>query len=141
MSIRYAEEFDIPFIKQLTDRHRKELGFINNAILKEAQQQHQIRIIEDGGVFIGFIRFRIRKDEVAVIYDIVVEPKRRGYGTQLIQDFEAIVKDVGKQYIRLKCPVELEANSFYKKMKFHLIGTEIGKRKGLNIWQRVINPS
>lgn len=139
--IRYANELDIPGIKEIADSHKKELGFTNIAIIRDAQQHNQIIIIEQDNILVGFIRFRLRKDDVAVIYEIVVGPKRTGYGSQLIHHFIRIAGESNKQYIRLKCPIELAANSFYKKMRFHLIGSEVGKKRELNIWQYVINPS
>ena len=139
--IRYAIESDIQSIKKLADLHKKELGFTNIAIIRDAQQHNQIIIIEQEDIIVGFIRFRLRKDDIVVIYEIVVGPKRMGYGTQLLRHFIKISKESNKQYIRLKCSIELGANLFYKKMRFHLIGSESGKKRELNIWQYVINPS
>jgi len=139
--IRQATVDDIAAIKKLADDHRFELGFVVQAALEEAVKEQRLFVADSTSSVIGFVHFRCRKDGVAVIYEIAVAKdwQRKGIGRKLV---EAVVEHARKQgctTLRLKCPIDLEANKFYQRMGFRLVGVEEGKLRRLNVWELAID--
>ena len=136
VTIRHARVDDIAGVKAVADRHRTELGFIRTSILHEAQRKGWLLVAVRDKQVIGFANFRIRQDNNATLYDIVVDgPHRKQHiGKRLIQRLTWLVNVVGGEHIRLKCPQSLPANAFYKKLQFIHTETETGKKRPLNVW-------
>ena len=141
-TIRLATEADVRGAKKIADQCRKELGFVNLAILKAAQNKDWLLVstVWDEGnnieTIVGFVNFRIRRDKNGTLYDIAVQKEYRGkgIGTHLINHIIHFVRIAEGQYLRLKCPVGLPANEFYKKYGFNHIEIEAGKTRKLNVW-------
>ena len=136
VTIRPARVEDVFGVKTLADQHKVELGFIRKSILYEAQEKGWLLVAVRDEKVIGFANFRIRQDNNATLYDIVVdEPfRKQQIGKRLIQRLTWLVNVVGGDHIRLKCPQSLPANAFYEKLQFIHTETETGKKRPLNVW-------
>lgn len=136
VTIRPASVEDIFGVKTLADQHKVELGFIRKSILYEAQEKGWLLVAVRDEKVIGFANFRIRQDNNATLYDIVVdEPfRKQQIGKRLIQRLTWLVNVAGGDHIRLKCPQSLPANAFYEKLQFIHTETETGKKRPLNVW-------
>ena len=145
VTIRLARENDVEGAKHIASQCSKELGFVNIATLKQAQEKGWLLVAAewnfetDSDEVIGFVNYRIKQDKNCTLYDIAVkkEARRQGIGTRLLNRLKKIVHYEGGEgaYIHLKCPVELSANTFYEKHQFTLLGVEEGKKRPLNVWR------
>ena len=136
VTIRHARPEDVAGAKVVTDRHKDELGFVRTSVLCEAQRRGWLLVAVKDEEIIGFANFRIRQDNNATLYDIVVDKpyRRQNIGKRLIQRLTWLVNVAGGEHIRLKCPQSLPANTFYEKLQFTLTRTETGKKRHLNVW-------
>jgi ribosomal protein S18 acetylase RimI-like enzyme len=143
--IRPARTNDVEGAKRVAARCGKELGFVNLAALRQAQEKDWLLVAAEWNVetnrdeIVGFVNFRLKQDKHCTLYDIAVakDNRGRGIGTRLLN---ALKKHVHLESgegacIQLKCPVELPANEFYKARQFALVGVEDGKKRPLNIWR------
>ena len=142
VTIRHARVDDVAGIKAIADRHRTELGFIRISVLHEAQKKGWLLVAVQDKQVIGFANFRIRQDNNATLYDIVVDgPYRKQHiGKRLIQQLTWLVNVAGGEHIRLKCPQSLPANAFYEKLQFTHTEIETGKKRPLNVWHYFLKP-
>ncbi len=128
----------VPAMKAIADANRDEIGFVNQAKLTQAVFEERIIVAILRKKVIGFVVFRHRKtDTQTTLSEICLDQALRGqgYGRELIN---ALCRDCikhGHSYIKLKCPVDLPANTFYECLGFQKIGTEMGKVRKLNIWE------
>lgn len=136
--------------KTLADKHKRELGFINLAILRKAIESNSLLVVpllvdttklvhlavETEAALTGFVHFYVRRDSVVTLYSIVVAEAYRhvGMGRQLFEELVGVAYARGKTEIRLKCPAELSANSFYERLGFRVACVETGKNSPLNVW-------
>jgi len=143
ITIRLAREEDVQGTKRVADGCRKELSFVNIAILRAAQSKGWLLVATVWNdktrteTIIGFANFRIRKDKNGTLYEIAIEKAHRrvGIGRRLINHLIRLVHVADGHHLRLKCPEELPANGFYRKIGFKRVGTEEGKTRRLNVWQ------
>jgi len=135
--IRLAHTDDLAAIKTLADQHKRELGFVRRGTLLESITHDHLLIAELHGQPVGFVQFHHRRDGQTTIHVIVVDAntRRQGVGGQLLNNLQAICLKRGQTRIGLKCPVDLNANDFYRQVGFTLIGQEAGKIRVLNLWQ------
>jgi ribosomal protein S18 acetylase RimI-like enzyme len=141
--VRFATAEDVPAVKAVADRHRYELGFVPAAVLVEAAQERRLMVAVLDGKIVGFVHFRCCRDGHATIYEIAVLPeyRRRGIGRALV---EAVVQEAasrGCAVLQLKCPMDLPANEFYRRVGFTEAGIEEGKRRPLRLWQKRLDPA
>ncbi|MGH2561524.1 MAG: GNAT family N-acetyltransferase [Thermomicrobiales bacterium] len=139
--MRFAAPDDLPRLKALADPERKSLGFVYRGALARAIAREEVLVAESEGAMTGFCHFYRRRDGVATIYHLVVEPaaRRIGIGRQLV---EGVASDCGVRGLvglRLKCPHDLPANSFYARIGFCRIDEEIGRSRNLFLWERSID--
>jgi ribosomal protein S18 acetylase RimI-like enzyme len=136
-TIRKAVQSDLDEIKNLADAHKYELGFILRPALVESITRDEIFVATNDAGLVGFVDYRHRRDIQTTLYHLVVasEWQRRGVGRRLIEalQIEAVERD--KQYILLKCPEDLPANTFYSKLGFELVTRENGQHRKLNVWR------
>lgn len=144
--VTHAQEQHLLGIKQLVDRYRQELGFVNKAILTKsmatrsllvASSTEELNSTEQQEIkVVGLLHFYIRRDEYVSLYSIAVAEEYRGHGIgQLL--FTALIEEckfLGKSFIRLKCPIDLPANAFYRHIGMKLDDVEQGKKRPLNVW-------
>ncbi len=144
ITIRWARPEDVDGAKNLADQMRMMIGFVNRAVLQEAQQrgwllvavQHTADTGVHSGQVIGFVNFRIRQDRICTLYEIAVasDHQHQRVGTRL---FRALIRRAHEErctHVQLKCPSDLAANDFYEKVGCRRVGVEEGKRRSLNIW-------
>ena len=140
--------------KLLADKHKHELGFINQAILRKAIEANSLFVVpllvdnaklervavETEAELAGFVHFYVRGDSVVTLYSIVVAETYRhvGIGRQLFEELVRVATARGKTEIRLKCPAELAANTFYKRLGLRIACIETGKHRPLNVWTYTI---
>ncbi len=136
LNVALAGEKDVSAIKVIADHCRDELGFIPRKAYEEAAKRSWLLVVRKDDAVVGFVRFRFRLDRVVTIYEIAVEKLARGQGIgrRLIRGLIEYAKQEGQTRIQLKCPQDLPANCFYRKLGFNLVAEEKGKRRSLNIW-------
>lgn len=149
-AILVAQMEHLTAAKRLTDRHKRELGFINRAILQKAIESHSLLVTpcpnSDNSVngeleLAGLVHFYVRRDNVVTLCNIVVAQvyQRTGLGRRLFEELVRLTCSMGKTEIRLKCPAELPANLFYGRLGLKVVAVEPGKHRPLNIWVYSIN--
>ena len=134
---------DLESIKHLADQHRHELGFVLAPALARSIERSELVVAENGKGIIGFVEFHHRRDNQVTLYHIVVKPDHRyqGIGRQLI---DALVQDAighDKEFIKLKCPANLNANGFYQHLGFSHGGVQPGRSRDLVIWRLQCKPA
>lgn len=129
----FAQSDDLEWIKAIADDHRRELGFVNRAALAVSIEDQEVLCLPH-----GFLHFHHRRDKISTLYHLCVARDRRqqGVGCQLIQAWEAESRKQGITTLRLKCPIDLEANGFYARVGFRRIEIEPGKRRSLVVWEK-----
>lgn len=129
----FALERDLPRIKALADAHRRELGFVNRATLESAINSKEILNLP-----YGFLHFHHRRDQISTLYHLCVSPEHRqqGIGRALISAWEEHSRKCGIKNLRLKCPLNLEANGFYSRLGFSRVDIEPGKHRPLVVWEK-----
>ena len=139
--IQLAGMQHITGIKQLSDQHKRELGFVNRAIFEKAITAEELLVAtspeNDVGLEVfGFVHFYVRRDAIVTLYSIVVNQTYRdsGLGRRLFEALVHVARERGKTQIRLKCPAELPANLFYERLGLEIVEIEPGKQRPLNIW-------
>lgn len=137
--IRRASIEDIHRVKALADSHKMELGFVLRPALEKSILCNELLIASDGAMseVLGFTDYHHRRDEQTTLYHIVVAPRHRnkGIGTLLLTALLNEANEQDKKRIVLKCPVDLDANMFYKKVGFRLLARQNGTGRDLNIWR------
>ncbi|BBD64531.1 hypothetical protein NIES4072_18070 [Nostoc commune NIES-4072] len=132
-TVTFATEKDLPFVKALADAHRHEIGFVNRATLAEAIAHKEILCTSH-----GFLHFHHRRDKISTLYHLSVSPshRRQGVGLKLIRAWEEYSRTSGIKTLRLKCPLDLEANGFYYRMGFSRVNIEPGIKRSLVVWHK-----
>jgi len=137
IEIRQATAEQIDAIKRLFDRHKTELGFVTRSALVNSLKRNELLVAAtENGEIVGVVHYRHRKDGQTTLYSIVVDSayRLRAVGRVLLHELKHEALSKGQKSIQLKCPVELEANKFYKAEHFLLVTIEPGKHRPLNIW-------
>lgn len=136
--VKFALPENLSEIKALADAHRQELGFINRATLAAAVNNQEILYVPEG----GFLHFHHRLDKISTLYHLVVEAssRKQGIGRQLCQAWEEHSRNCGITSVRLKCPLDVQANGFYSRLGFRRISIEPGKNRPLVVWEKKLLP-
>jgi ribosomal protein S18 acetylase RimI-like enzyme len=133
MLIRYARNRDLQQIYNIALHNKVYLGttVANKGLIREAILKKQLLLaVSPKQKVLGFIYFRLRKDRILVIYDIVVALKRRKIGTKLVSKLILLMQKKLCTAVRLKCSIKnIDANLFYKKIGFKVICREIRYNK------------
>jgi len=140
VSIRKAKLQDLEAIKQIADANKEAIGFVMRPALAENIKRGWVLVAERAGVVVGFASYRHRRDEQTTLYEICVAEGQRGNGVGRAL-LEALTEEghrLGKSYLRLKCPVDSEANAFYASLAFDQVGKEQGKAKELIKWEKAL---
>jgi len=136
--VAFAQLEDLPQIKALADAHRRELGFVNRATVAKAITNQEILYLPE-----GFLHFHHRRDRISTLYHLCVAPAKRGQGIgrQLLESWEKHSRSCGITTLRLKCPLDLEANGFYDAVGFSRKSIERGKQRSLVVWEKKLLPT
>jgi len=143
ITVRPLTNDDITAAKELADENRDALGFLPLAKLIEAARDNRALVASINGVVVAFVLFRHRKKDLqTTLSDICVSKdySKQGIGKMLV---DALLKDCcikSRDFIQLKCPIDLPANCFYEKLGFSLYAIEDGKKRQLKVW-RLLVPS
>jgi predicted GNAT family acetyltransferase len=137
IKLRKAVPEDLPTLKALADAHRHELGFVHQKALLRSIEREEVFVAQDTDNPIAFVEYHHRKDKQTTIYHIIVksEFRNQGIGRSLINAVSAESRKLKKEFVRIKCPIDLEANQFYRQIGCHLIRKEQGKNRNLAIWE------
>lgn len=149
-SIQVAQMEHLAEAKELADKHKHELGFINRAILRKAIESQSLLVAScpkvadssDGGLALaGMVHYYVRQDSTVTLCNIVVTEgyQRTGLGRRLFEELVRSTRLLGKTQIRLKCPTDLPANLFYQSLGLRIIAVEPGKQRALNVWSYTID--
>ncbi len=130
-NIRLANVEDYTQIKKICNQNREWLPFVMRVAIEESIKRDEVIVVEVGGKVIGFIHFHKRKDGVTTLHEIGVDKdyQRLGIARELVSKLERPIK--------LKVVKENPANEFYQKLGFEFIGSTLGKKRELNVYQLV----
>lgn len=82
----------------------------------------------------GFCHWHLRRDGQLTIREIIAT--RRGAGSEMLT---ILIKTPGATSILAKCPADLDANTWYKKMGFFIVQVDQAKSGRLiNVWKMTI---
>ena len=141
-NIAMAAPQHLDALKTLADAHKHELGFVNRAILTQAIADSMLLVATHAtsGMVIGLLHFYVRRDAAISLYSIVVADgyRRTGVGRALFAALVGHARTLDKTLIRLKCPIDLDANLFYQELGLRKIEEESGKQRALNVWHYTI---
>lgn len=122
--------------KKVFQQHRDELGFITKAQCEEKT----LLTVQRGGEVVGaaLANHCVRKPQTT-LYDLAVLPdfRREGIATELMTRLK---RQTPHEKLVAKCPVELEANEFYRQTGWECVDTLAGKNRELNVWEFVCTP-
>jgi hypothetical protein len=94
--------------------------------LFESSKRGELLLIED-----GFCHWHLRRDGQLTIREII--STRPGAGSEMLARLKTVP---GARSVFAKCPVELEANNWYRRRGFELEGQETTKTgRKLNLWR------
>lgn len=141
--IRKATSEDLDVVKQLADQHRAELGFVLRPALEKSITEQELLVAQVERHVVGFVHYHHRRDHQTTLYHIAVNANFRGQGIgkALIDALALESKQHGKQQILLRCPIDLTANSFYKRIGFSLLRDEDGNQRKLKVWRTLVTDS
>jgi N-acetylglutamate synthase-like GNAT family acetyltransferase len=136
--ISSCEKPHIDGAKRIADLSRYELGFLTRQAFQESADHGELLVALDENNVIGFVRFHHRKDRHTTLYEIAVAPERRqdGVGKALVEALIVRCQASESTELVLKCPVELQANSFYERLGFRRCGNRstAGRGRRLFVW-------
>lgn len=138
LATRKAHESDLEAIKAIADAERNSLGFITRTTIRKAIYQGNIIVVTVNNRVVGFQHYYHRKqDRQTTLYHkaVLLDFRRQGLGTRLVDAVVQEARAMGRQKLRLKCPVDLPANRFHKRYGFVLVGQEPGRVRKLNVWE------
>jgi ribosomal protein S18 acetylase RimI-like enzyme len=131
-----AGERHLADIKELADRHRRELGFVLRPAIAESVRHLSVLVSLESRKVTGYLRFRHRRDRVTKIYELCVSPesRRRGVASSMVRHLVDIAASRGQVSIQLKCPLGEMAEKFYSSFGFERVCVESGKSRPLGRW-------
>ncbi len=134
--VKFAGIQDLDWIKSLVDKHRKEFSFVNRSILLKGIENGEVLCIPNK----GFLHFHHRRDSKSTLYHLCVisEERRIGFGKFLVSAWENNARKCGATILQLKCPIDLEANQFYKRIGFNQVDIQEGKSRKLIVWNKLL---
>lgn len=138
ITVRRIQENDVYPAKTLADSNRDALGFVPRQKFDEAVKQKRGLVALIDNQVVGFVIYRHRKiDQQTTLSEICIDRSYRGkhIGEQLVKTLIQECVEKSRNFIQLKCPTDLPANTFYKRLGFELSAIETGKKRPLNVWR------
>lgn len=122
ISIRLAEEKDMPEIKKIANTNRRYLGFTKRVALGDSIAKSELSVAVSGKEIVGFISWHKRRDAWTTVYKLCVNElhRRHGIGKKLMEV-------IGSGPAKLKCHSDNPAIQFYNHLGFKTVGIEITK--------------
>ena len=144
VTIKPASRAAISAVKALADGLRDDLGFHSRQSFVESAGRGELLVARDDGRVRGFVRFHLRRDRVATIYEVATDnaARCRGIGRALIDAVVAECTAKSVRLLRLACPADLPANGFYQALGFRRSSprSAAGKHRPLVEWQLPLIP-
>ena len=125
-TLRLARLADLNWIDQLCSRHKRELGFVPRVVLAAGINTREIIVIPK----VAVCHSHLRRDNWTTVYALVSQIS--GGGARLLKNLLA------RGPVRLKCPIDLTANGFYRHLGGRLVRQETprsARRRILNVWE------
>lgn len=140
-TIRVGTTADLDAVKAIASVEKRALGFVHRGALSRAANREELLVASLGTVIVGFCQFYRRRDGISTIYHLAVARgmRERGIGRELLARVALDAERLGMQAVRLKCPSDLPANSFYARAGFTDVGREQGTNRVLRIWERPVS--
>lgn len=129
--LRYATDEDLSAVKWIADRYKKELGFVMLPALRKAVAKRELLLAVQDEQIVGFCNWHACRDGWSTVYEFAVHPAYHGR-----QIGAALIAGVPGN-VRLKCTTDNPANEFCARQGFVCVGTEDGRKRPLNAWQRL----
>ena len=115
--IRFAEEKDIDILCE-NDKHVDRQEMLNLIGLK------RVYIMEDGGKFIGWLRYNLFWDHIPFMNMICLndDSRGKGYGRQFVEFWEDEMRKLGYTKVMTSTASDEFAQHFYIKLGYSTIG-------------------
>lgn len=126
--LRFAVSEDYEGVRAIIKQYRHELGYVHPRGLRDAIEARKVVVAEINGTIAGFVNYHARRDGWHTVYDIATH---RGYSGAGVGS--ALLCAVPRP-IRLKCPIDLNSNDWYRARGFRLDRVEDGRKRKLNVW-------
>jgi len=124
--LRLATLDDLDWMNRLCNQHRQELGFVPRVVLTAGISSKEIIVVPRAAI----CHFHLRRDGWITIYTLI---------SQISGDGKRLLKNIlTRGPVRLKCPVNLAANGFYRHLGGRLVRQEAprsSRRRTLNVWE------
>jgi ribosomal protein S18 acetylase RimI-like enzyme len=137
----YTEIID--YVKLIADANRESVGFMTKKKFEEIIKQRRGFVALQNDNVVGFVIYRHRKRDLqTTLSEICVHKdyRQQHIGYELMSMLIKDCKQRNREFIQLKCPVDLEANGFYERLGFKLHTIEKGKKRQLKVWRLAISP-
>jgi ribosomal protein S18 acetylase RimI-like enzyme len=141
LEIKEIQIENVPKVKSLADMNRDSIGFNPRKKFEEVVEQKRGMVAFENNELVGFVIYRHRKlDSQTTLSEICVREdcRGKGFGKKLIDALIFECQEKKRDFIQLKCPIDLHANKFYEKIGFSHYQTEDGKKRQLNVWRFVV---
>jgi ribosomal protein S18 acetylase RimI-like enzyme len=116
----------------LFQRHRDELGFVNRA---QCEEKDLVTVKRNGRIVGALLGNHCVRKPQSSVYELAVadDYRRQGIATTLVTRFAT---ESPHDTLIAKCPTELPANRFYRSDGWTVQGTNPGKNRTLNVWEK-----
>jgi N-acetylglutamate synthase-like GNAT family acetyltransferase len=134
--IRKALIEEVDSIKKITDQNKNELGFVLKPALVRSVQQNEVLVVLENEEIVGFCNYHHRLDKRTTLHNILIIKRHQGNGVGLKLFLKMVdeAKQIGQYEVILRCPQDLSANEFYRRIGCHLSNIEEGKKRRLCVW-------
>lgn len=128
MLLRPGTLSDIPDIERIARQYHDELGFVRRISLERAVNHGELLVAECAAAIVGYVEWHNCQDGWSTVYSVAVDKAHvcQGIGINLLWKVP--------RPVRLKCPVDSKANTFYSHNGFELLHVEAGRKRALNHW-------
>lgn len=119
------------------------LGFVMRETILERERARELLVALLGGEVVGCVNFHVRRDRVAVIYEIAAARAAAGsgVGSALVAWMRANLPPRAVAIV-LKCTADnVGAHAFYRRAGFRQVGAEPGRRRALTLWRAELGGS
>lgn len=129
--IRRGKETDAAACYRIAIRQpRGTLPKLYRVHFEDSARKHELHIAKAEGIVLGFARFHTRLDGWTTLYDLAIDPRYQGLGAG-----RNLLYSVPTP-MRLKCPIQINANLFYQHAGMRHCGTEVTRNGDLvNAWE------
>jgi N-acetylglutamate synthase-like GNAT family acetyltransferase len=149
LTVRNGDLSDLSDIIRIVNskNNRLSFGWVQKVVLADAADdqkakpetsQHRLRVVVDSaGNIVAFLRAYLRRDGVVTLHEIGVAEANQssGIGAYLVNETIAHSRARGMMTLRVKTPVGMRSNGYYPRFGFRLVGSDAGRKRGLNVYE------